>query len=255
MAELEQLGFEGFWENGDTIYAFIDEKLLDEKQIYNSLSVYSLENNYSFEALEDKNWNEEWEKNFEPIEVSGQVYVRASFHPPKPEFPFQIIINPKMSFGTGHHATTRLIMQLMLTKQLKGKAVLDMGCGTGILSILAEKMGAVKILAIDNDLWSYENAQDNIKENNCKCVSVKLGSTEEAGKEPFDMVISNITRNTNLRLLPSLEKLILKGGLFLLSGFLDFDKAGMIKEIEALGFEEVACVSEDNWQGLCFKKK
>lgn len=253
MAFLEPLGFEGFWDNGDTIMAYVPQDLFNHKSFYDTLSQFELENNYSYTILEEKNWNEEWEKNFDPIVIGEQVYVYASFHP-KEAYPFQIIINPKMSFGTGHHATTRLSAILLMHLDVADKKVLDMGCGTGVLAILADKMKANYVQAIDNDPWSFENAQDNATENECKNVIVSLGSTEAIENVKFDIVISNITKNINLGLLPQLAQKVSNNGYLIISGFLDFDLIEMRTAVEQLGFKEIETIAENAWQGICLQK-
>ncbi len=253
MAFLEPLGFEGFWDNGDTIMAYVPQDLFDHKSFYDTLSQFELENNYSYNVLEEKNWNEEWEKNFEPIVIDDKVYVYASFHPLK-HYPYQIRINPKMSFGTGHHATTRLSAILLMHLDVADQNVLDMGCGTGVLAILANKMNAKYVQAIDNDQWSFENALDNVAENDCKNVIVSLGSTEAIEDKLFDIVISNITKNINLGLLPELAKKVSSKGYLIISGFLDFDLNEMRTAAENLGFTPVETIAENAWQGLCMQK-
>ena len=254
MAFLEPLGFEGFWDNGDTILAYVPQDIFNHKSFYDTLSKFDLENNYSYHVLEEKNWNEEWEKNFDPIVINDQVYIYASFHP-QLDYPYQIKINPKMSFGTGHHATTRLSAILLLHLDVSKKTVLDMGCGTGVLAILANQMGAQYVQAIDNDQWSYENAMDNVAENKCKDVIVSLGSIEAIENRTFDIVISNITKNINLGLLPSLAQKVSPNGYLILSGFLDFDLNEMQTAAEHLGFKEVKTIAENTWQGLCMQKR
>lgn len=253
IVKLDELLFEGFWDNGDSIYAYIPENAFNHKLFYDTLSDYGLENNYTYGILDDKNWNEEWEKNFDPIAIDNQVYIRAAFHPSS-ELPFEIIINPKMSFGTGHHATTRLCTRLLLPLNIHNKRVLDMGTGTGILAILAEKKGARFVQAIDNDQWSFENCLDNIKENNCKNVEVVLGSVEEIINEPFDVVISNITKNINMTLLPHLADKVLKGGWVILAGFLDFDTAEILESAEKKGLKLKRQINEEAWQALLLEK-
>lgn len=253
MAVLTPLEFEGFWDNGDTILAYIDRDQFNHKLFYDTLSAYELENNYSFEELAEINWNEEWEKNFDPVLIDEKLYIRANFHPAG-QYPYEIVINPKMSFGTGHHPTTRLSAILMMHLPLKDKTVLDMGCGTGILSILADRMGASYVLGVDNDAWSHENALDNIQGNNSKNVEVKLGSTEASKGKVFDVVISNITKNINLTLLPDLSEMVSKEGYLILSGFLDFDLNEMESKARSLGFETREHLSEQSWQGLCMQK-
>jgi len=253
MAFLEPLGFEGFWDNGDTILAYVPQDLFNHKSFYDTLSKFDLENNYSYSVLEEKNWNEEWEKNFDPIAINEQVYIYASFHT-KLDYQYQIKINPKMSFGTGHHATTRLSAILLLHLDVANKDVLDMGCGTGVLAILAHKMKANYIQAIDNDLWSFENAKDNTIENECKNVIVSLGSTDVIENRNFDIVISNITKNINLGLLPELAKKVSNNGYLIISGFLDFDLIEMKTAAEQLGFKEIETVAENAWQAICMQK-
>lgn len=253
MAVLSPLDFEGFWDNGDTIMAYIEKDTFNHKLFYDTLSNYELENNYSFDELAEVNWNEEWEKNFEPVLIDNKLYIRAGFHP-SGNYPYEIVIQPKMSFGTGHHPTTRLSAILLMHLEVKNKSVLDMGCGTGILSILAEKMGASEVLGVDNDAWSYENALDNVQNNECSRVEVKLGSTEQVQNKTFDVVISNITKNINLQLLPSLSSMVSKQGFLILSGFLDFDLIEMETKAQSLGFKTIEHLEEQSWQGLCLQK-
>lgn len=253
MAVLTPLDFDGFWDNGDSVMAYIERDRFNHKLFYDTLSGYELENNYSFEELAEINWNEEWEKNFDPVLIADKLYIRAGFHP-EGNYPYEILIQPKMSFGTGHHPTTRLSAILLMNLDVKGKRVLDMGCGTGILSILAEKMGATFILGVDNDAWSYKNALDNVQNNNCPNTIIKLGSTEQATGQTFDIVISNITKNINLLLLPELGEMVSKNGYLILSGFLDFDLKEMERKAQSLGFNTVQHLEEQSWQGLCLQK-
>lgn len=250
---LSENDFEGFWEDGNSLHAYISENLFQDKWLYDTLAHWGLENNYTVSKLPDKNWNEEWEKNYDPILIDHRLNVRAPFHKAS-NTEYDILIQPKMSFGTGHHATTRLCAILFMNLQKGHRKVLDMGCGTGVLAILAEKMGADRVLAIDNDPWSVENAIGNAQLNACKYVEVLEGSAENIRGENFDVVISNITKNINLLLLPELAQAVSKDGYLIISGFLDFDCQEMIEETEKLGFTFIEKQEEEKWQGLCFQK-
>ena len=161
MARLLGLGYDSFAEFPDLLEAYVEEKSFNEEELKQVLQENSTDYAYSFDLLEQKNWNEEWEKNFEPLVIAKQCYVRASFHPERPEYPYEVIINPKMSFGTGHHATTSLMLEYELETDMQNKSVVDAGCGTGILSILAQKRGASVIKAFDIEDWAFENLIEN----------------------------------------------------------------------------------------------
>ena len=163
IAELLTLDFESFWQDDDSFSAYIDQKNFDEKSLKKTLTKHldSKSKNYDITVLEDKNWNEEWEKNFEPVFIDDQVVVRADFHKIDKAYPYEIKINPKMSFGTGHHETTSLMIKSQLNIDHSGKSVLDVGTGTGILSIMAEKLGADRVVSTDIDEWSIKNCQEN----------------------------------------------------------------------------------------------
>ena len=171
--------------------------------------------------IPDQNWNAEWEKKFEPVLIAGKCYVHAQFHPDRPEFPYQLLIEPKMSFGTAHHETTFLMIEEMLDMEFRGKRVLDMGCGTGILAILAAKMGATEIMAVDYDEWAFRNAVENCNKNEVRQVIVKQGDIQSAGTG-YDIILANINRNTLLLHLPEYSKRMNKGEL-LMSGFYEED--------------------------------
>jgi len=257
LAELEMLPYEGFWDQADTILAYIREEDFNLQALSEVLRQYGIENNFSIDRLPDKNWNEEWESHFQPFEMENKVRVRADFHPPSDAFDYEIIIKPKMSFGTGHHETTHLMMQLMLENNFEGKNILDMGSGTGILAILAEKLGAAKVLAIDNDHWSFENMPENFEANGCAHITSKLGgidSLHSEKNESFDIVLSNITKNINLELLPELCRLVSKNGVLIISGFLDFDLEDMKNGVEKHGLQFVSNKELNHWQAALFSK-
>ena len=196
VAELGALNFESFVNKDDGLQAYIQENAFDEQAVKD---LYILLNpNFEFKievnSIEQQNWNAEWEKNFEPIEVDGKCVVRASFHDKK-EVEFDIVITPKMSFGTGHHETTHQMISQILNLEMKSKRVLDMGCGTGVLAILAAMKGANSITAIDIDEWAYLNTMENVLENNCDQIVVKHGGAELIGKDSFDFVFANINLN------------------------------------------------------------
>jgi ribosomal protein L11 methyltransferase len=177
-AELGQLPYEGFWDSDDAIIAYIRPALFVAKDLSSILRQYELENNFSLSEVQAKNWNEEWESQFKPFELGKQIRIRAEFHAPAEGFTYQITIRPKMSFGTGHHETTRLMMEMMLSMPLKNASVLDMGSGTGILAILAEKMGAQSVMAIDNDVNACENMPENFEINQTEKINFKCGGKE-----------------------------------------------------------------------------
>ncbi|OOQ59687.1 50S ribosomal protein L11 methyltransferase [Mucilaginibacter pedocola] len=218
---LGEIGFDTFEEVdlGFKAYIPVDDfnpELLEETLAqYRDMFTFS----YDINLIPQKNWNEVWESNFEPIEVSGQVFVRATFHEPRPEFKYEIVIDPKMAFGTGHHQTTAMMMQLMLENEFAGKKVLDMGCGTGILAILAAKLGATELVAIDYDPVCYESTIENSALNGVDNITALCGSKEVIPDEQYDTILANINRNILLDQMESYAKALKPGGEIYFSGF------------------------------------
>jgi len=224
MAELGLVGFESFVETEDGLTAYIQkadwsEAIIESVQILKSSE---FEITYSFNEIAQTNWNETWEKNFHPIEVEGVCTVRAPFHK-QAKTTLDIIIEPKMSFGTGHHETTHLMIQYLLHEELEGKVVLDMGCGTGVLAIIAEKLGANSVDAIDIDSWSYENSLENIARNQCSKLSVYQGDSQLLSGRSYDLIIANINRNILIADMVAYAKSLNKDGILFLSGFYESD--------------------------------
>ena len=251
VAELGDVGFESFTENPDGVEAYIQKKdwntnLLDGIQILRSEEVSF---SYEVKEIEQVNWNEEWEKNFEPIVVDGQVSVRAPFHK-DPQLKYDIVIEPKMSFGTGHHETTHLMIAHLLQIDLKEKKVLDMGCGTGILAIFSEIKGAADIDAIDIDNWCYENSLENVERNNCRNISVFEGDASLLKPQAYDLIIANINRNILLNDMHIYAMSLKKNGTILLSGFYneDIEKINEIAVLNGLHLEKK--LERNNWVGL-----
>lgn len=251
IAELGAVDFESFTENENGVIAYIQKKdwhgdILDDIQLLQSEEV---EITYDIEEIEQVNWNSEWEKNFEPIQVDGIVSVRAPFHK-DPHLKYDIVIEPKMSFGTGHHETTHLMIQHLLDIDLKDKKVLDMGCGTGILAIFAEMKGASKLEAIDIDTWCYENSIENVERNHCKNISVFEGDVSLLKDKKYDVIIANINRNILLQDIGAYAENLINKGILLLSGFYTEDIPVIEKEANKFGMKLVKKLERNNWVGL-----
>ena len=251
VAELGQVGFESFTENPDGVEAYIQKadwnaSLLDDIQILQSEEVTF---SYDVKEIEQVNWNEEWEKNFEPIVVADQVSVRAPFHK-NPGLKYDIVIEPKMSFGTGHHETTHLMIQHLMDLDLHGKKVLDMGCGTGILAIFAEMKGAAAVDAIDIDNWCYENSLENVERNNCHHISVYEGDASLLKPAAYDVIIANINRNILLKDMPVYTNSLKENGILFLSGFYTEDIEKINASAESNGLELDKKLQRNNWVGL-----
>jgi ribosomal protein L11 methyltransferase len=220
IAELGYAGFESFVESDEGVTAYIQKAdwnafILDDIDILKSKEFTIT---YEFKEIEQTNWNQEWERNFSPIIVDELVSVRAPFHD-KPDTEFDLIIEPKMSFGTGHHETTHMMIQHILKNDFKDKTVLDMGCGTGVLAILAEKVGATQLDAIDIDNWCYLNSIENVERNNCKHISVYEGDVALLEGKNYDAIIANINRNILLADIGAYAKCLNANGMLFLSGF------------------------------------
>ncbi|GIJ96033.1 ribosomal protein L11 methyltransferase [Capnocytophaga stomatis] len=255
VAELAECGFESFVDSERGILAYIQENLWNEN-ILND--VYILQSpefkiSYTFKTIEQINWNEEWEKNFNPIVVDNICTVRAPFHE-LPSTLYDIIIEPKMSFGTGHHETTYMMLQFLLNTDLKGKKVLDMGCGTSVLAIMAEKRGAKSITAIDIDNWCVENSLENAERNNCKNITVKLGDASLLDNENFDIIIANINRNILLSDIPQYAKSLSSGGMLFLSGFYESDVPAITDKCNENNLEFAEKLERNQWVALKFRK-
>lgn len=253
IAELGYAGFESFVENEDGVTAYIQKDewnahILNDVQILNN---EEFEISFSVKEIEQVNWNAEWEKNFNPIEVDNICTVRAPFHA-KPGTKYDIVIEPKMSFGTGHHETTHMMIQHLLKLDLKDKKVLDMGCGTGILAILAEKMGARPIDAIDIDNWCYENSIENVERNNCKHISVYEGDVLLIRERRYDVIIANINRNILLEDIPHYSKSLNKNGVLLLSGFYKDDILSISKKCNEFGLKLSESAEKNYWVAIKF---
>lgn len=255
IAELGNVGFESFVETEEGLTAYIQQKdwtktILDGIYVLQSKE---FEIEYTKEVIKQVNWNSEWEKNFNPIQVDDLVSVRAPFHE-NPNLKYDIVIEPKMSFGTGHHETTHMMIQHLLDLDLKNKKVLDMGCGTGILAILAEMKGAKPIDAIDNDNWCFVNSLENLERNNCKQISVFEGDASMLKNKKYEVIIANINRNILLNDMQTYTNCLSKNGVLLLSGFYKEDIPIIDEEVTKYGLKLDKTVERNNWVALKYLK-
>ncbi|WP_108803978.1 50S ribosomal protein L11 methyltransferase [Aquimarina sp. Aq107] len=256
IAELGNVGFESFVETENGLEAFIQKEewkanILDDIYI---LSSDEFEITFSTKEIEQVNWNKEWEKNFTPIVVDDTCGVRAPFHE-KPELQYDIVIEPKMSFGTGHHETTHMMIQHLLKQDLQDKKVLDMGCGTGVLAILAEMKGAQPIDAIDIDNWCYLNTIENVERNNCKHITAYEGDASLLLDKKYDVVIANINRNILLKDISTYANTLRTDGVLLLSGFYQEDLELITKQCKDNNLEFVECFDRNNWIAAGYRLK
>ena len=248
-AELSQVGYDTFMETENGLCAYITEDIFSETELRAVLHKYQqmAALPYSTEKIPQQNWNEEWEKNFEPLLISGICSVRASFHPQPPNVPYDIVINPKMSFGTGHHETTTLMIENMLGLNLADKRVLDMGCGTGILAILAAKLGAKEVVAVEIEDWTVENARENAALNQTQ-VEVRLGNVNQIqNDQPYDIILANINRNVLLADIPVYTKHLHPGGTLVISGFYTEDLEAISAVAEQSGLVYKSKREKNNW--------
>jgi ribosomal protein L11 methyltransferase len=232
IADLADIGFNTFEDAENGFSAFIDADSFDELNLKECLNQFEGQFDYKYTVTEiaAENWNETWEKNFEPLIIDDQCYVRATFHPAKPEYPYEIVIDPKMAFGTGHHQTTTMMMQYILQTNFTGKDVLDMGCGTGILAILASKRGADKLVAIDNDQVCFESTKENMALNNIPNIEAVCGGKEAIPSQSFHIILANINRNILLDQIENYNTVLNSGGEIFFSGFYETPDLDMIKE-------------------------
>jgi ribosomal protein L11 methyltransferase len=255
IAELSYAGFESFVENEEGVTAYVVSEEFDEEAFagLHILQSDEFEITYTSQEIEKVNWNIEWEKNFNPIIIDDQCSVRAPFHE-KPETEFDIIIEPKMSFGTGHHATTHMMLQFILKNDWDGKTVLDIGCGTGVLAILTEMKGAKSIDAIDIDNWCYLNTIENVERNNCERISVYEGDASLLEGKHYDMIIANINRNILLEDISKYSECLNPCGKLFLSGFYIEDIPAIEEECNLNGLKIEDELEQENWAGLSFIK-
>lgn len=257
IAELADIGFDTFEDTETGFAAFIPTANLDLQ----ALETVILQQEDGFEVryevvdLQDQNWNKLWESNFSPILIDNDCYVRANFHPAKPEIRYEIIIDPKMSFGTGHHQTTTMILRYILENSFQDKEVLDMGCGTGILAILASQKEARHVLAVDFDDVCIASVEENKLLNNVSNIESKLGSYETIIGREFDIILANINRNILLEQFPQYSKSLRLNGELYISGFFDGEDLSILRtSAEAIGFEFVSNKVMDNWCSAKFVK-
>lgn len=254
---LGEIGFDTFEELDFGFKAYIPATDFDKGKLDELLAEYQEMFSFSYEItlIPQKNWNEVWESNFEPIEIGNKIFVRATFHQPKPEFEYEIVIDPKMAFGTGHHQTTSMMLQLMLENNFAAKKVLDMGCGTGILAIMASKLGALSITAIDYDPVCYDSTIENAQLNHIDNITALCGSKEAIPNEQFDVILANINRNILLDQMQRYGEALKPGGEIYFSGFyetpdLDIIAAGAAK----FGLKYISHKKDKEWVAAKFIK-
>ncbi len=257
IAQLAELGFESFMTNDPEILAYIPQKRfreLPEKYFDELLLPVGISVNHEWQEIEGKNWNEVWESSFEPILVDNRCLVKASFHTNTPQTEYEIIIDPKMSFGTGHHQTTYLMISALLNHSVQGLKVLDMGCGTGVLAILAEMRGAAKVVAIDNDEWAYRNTLENIDINGCKRITALLGDAALLQGKSFDMILANINLNILLADMEAYGASLKPNGVIFISGILANDIDTLSSKAQSIGLTKIGSELRDSWAMVSFRK-
>lgn len=255
MAELGSGPYDSFLETDDGLEAYIEKEHFDKSFLHTILAKYRLtEKDYETQLVEEKNWNVEWEKHFEPIIVDEQCLVRATFHQVLQAYPYEIVINPKMAFGTGHHATTYLMLGWQLTLDQQDKKVIDAGCGTGVLAIMAQLRGAKAITAFDNNEWAVDNSQENFTINHCPDINLFLGTIQDVEMSPsYDLILANINRNVLMDEMPLYAERLAPGGELLLSGFLTSDRALIENRAKEVGLRPAGVREHRGWAAARFQ--
>lgn len=254
IALLSEFDFESFSNTESGFEAYI-QKELDNPELIQEIQLEDIKFSYTTKEIAKQNWNEEWEKNFSRVFVEDLCCIRASFHQPPEKVKYDIVITPKMSFGTGHHDTTWLMCQSMANVDFKGKKVLDMGCGTGVLAILAKKLGATEITGIDIEDWSVENAIENSEINQAKDIKYLHGDASLLpGTEHFDIILANINKNILKQDLPAYYRSMKNSGILLLSGFFTVDVTELKQEAEKCGFKYLDSYNKNEWAVIKLEK-
>ena len=256
IAELGEIGFESFAESEEGFLAYIREDLFDADLI-GKLQIIELNPecfSYTYQLVEDQNWNAVWESNYEAVVIANRCGIRAPFHPENKDVEYDLVIEPKMSFGTAHHETTSNMIEFLLEEDLKNKTVLDMGCGTSVLAILAAKRGGINIYAIDNDEWAYENSLENIERNQVPEIKVLLGDAALLHDMSFDVIIANINRNILLNDIKHYVNVLNDNGVLLMSGFYEQDIPAIKEETEKYNLHFDRYKLKNNWVAIRFTK-
>lgn len=257
-ATIGDIGFESFEDTETGTVAYVPDNIFDEQKLKDILAEFPIEAeiSYSSKLIEDKNWNEEWEKHyFKPLIIDDRCIIQSTFHKEPAVYEYNILIDPKMAFGTGHHQTTKLIIKEILKMDLTGKSVLDMGCGTAVLAILASMRGADPILAIDIDQWAYDNAMENLHLNNVDNIEVQIGGAELLGGQSFDVVLANINRNILLNDINKYASVLNANGELYMSGFYTEDIPAITEECEKYGLKFIHNTEDTNWTAVKFVKE
>lgn len=256
-AEISEAGFDTFMEIENGFEAYTEQENFNKEVLHEIQQRYSAFTPLTFyqDKIEKKNWNEEWEKNYEPVIVDDRVIIRAAFHQPAKNYQHDIIITPKMSFGTGHHQTTHLMVKTQLEMDHTNKVVMDAGCGTAILAIMASKLGAKKVEAFDIDEWSVINGEENTEINNCKNITIRQGKISDLTfEDDFDIILANINKNILLKEMHQYAAYLKKGGLLLLSGFYEQDIPDLLKSASQHSLTQVKSHEREKWVSLLLKK-
>jgi len=257
IAEIAEAGFDSFLENDDGFEAYVEAEKYDPEGLKEILEKYAAVGPITsqFDRIEKENWNEQWEKNYAPINVDDQCIIRAEFHQPDKQYPFELVITPKMSFGTGHHQTTYLMIRAQMKMDHRDKRVMDAGCGTAILSVMASKLGARAVEAFDIDEWSVTNSYDNIELNHCSNIRHQLGKLADLSFDgKFDIILANINKNVLLDEIPLYASYLTPGGQLLLSGFYTNDIGDLLAIAGPHGLSERARDEKENWASLLLQK-
>lgn len=253
MAEIAEAGFDTFLETEKGFEAYVAQNQYDKQHLQSIREKYATLTPVLFyqDRIEKKNWNEEWEKSYEPIVVEDTIMVRAEFHKPEKQYPTEIIITPKMSFGTGHHQTTHLMLKAQLSIDHQNKMVMDAGTGTAVLAIMASKCGARKVEAFDIDDWSVENGRENVLINACTNITIQKGKISDLTfDENFDLILANINKNILLEEIHQYSAYLNPGGQLLLSGFYEKDIPDLLREASRYGLKQVMFDVRDMWACL-----
>lgn len=256
MELLGEIGFDSFMDTDDGFDAYCQEPLLNDEELNDIMQMEQFANVKLLkkELIPDQDWNATWEASYEPVIINEFCRIRAPFHKVEGSYKYDLIIEPKMSFGTAHHETTSQIIELMLQSDFTGQNLLDMGSGTGVLAILAKKLGSAMTVAIDNDEWAYRNALDNIRLNDENDIIVELGDASSLNDRQFDVILANINRNILLRDMKEYVKCLVDGGKIFFSGFYEEDLVLITKEAERLGLTYSNHVTKNNWTAAVFVK-